>query len=405
MMLIDKYKRNRFWKYSPTVIIAVCLAIFIQCSALAATYDFSNLGEVSDGFKPQGNRFLVSSLFQQNVPNNPTVIYYGSSESTVTGIIIKVDGTHLLSFDLNDMEFITDPDPQNIISLKITATRSVGDPVSVTVVPGNTSSFTLSGLNADLSAFTNVTQLQFDITMAVDKKVMFLDFATITISNALEAAADLALLNSVSSTTAVPQNELTYTIELTNNGPSDALNVNVIDTLPANTTFKSVSMGGGSGWQITTPSVGGVGTVSCAKSSVASGETSIFLLSVQVGTGAANNSTISNTATVSTSTNDPNSANNTSTASSTVSYPVRAKLPEITYFPTLTAACANASSPNTIDARGIEFAESLRFNQGKTLTIKGGYDSGFLSNSGRTTVGHPLIVNNGKLILDRVAVK
>lgn len=102
---------------------------------------------------------------------------------------------------------------------------------------------------------------------------------------------------------------------------------------------------------------------------------------------------------------NPDPASNASTATSTVSYPVRIELPEMAYFPTHTAACTNATSPNTIDSWGIEFAEVLTFNQGKTITLKGGYDSGFLSNGATTTVASPLTVVNGALTVEKIVVK
>jgi len=516
---------SNFRKQLPTVIIAVCLAVFGQSAAFAAsTYDFANLGTASDGFKPQGNRFLVNSSFV-NDPAHLTAIYYTSGAPTVTGMVIKSDGVNLRSFDLNDIGFIVDPGPDNITSLKITATRSIGDPVSVTVAPGDLSTFKLSDLGANLSDFTNVTQLQFDITM---NKVMNLDFATITISNEVHSppaiatsfgapdiplngatslnftvenpntsatlsgvafsdilpdglivaqvpnlsstcggtvtaaagssavtlagaglapaasctvsvtvqgttagqkdnsvtvtsanggtgnsasatvtvatAADLAIANTTA-TTAVPLNTITYTITLINNGPDDAQNVSISDTLPPNTLFKSISMGGGSGWEISAPAEGGVGTISCTKAAVAPGETAIFLVSVQIGADAANNSIITNAVTATAQTVDPNPTNNNAVASSNVAYPVRAGLSEFSYYPTLTAACANVAAPNTIDAWGIEFAESLTFNQGKTITLRGGNDASFQNNGTVTTINSPLLVVSGKLISERIAVR
>lgn len=515
---------TNFRKLIRAVTIAGCLALFGQTAAFAAsTYDFSSLGAASDGFKPQGNRFLVSSSFI-NDPSHLTAIYYTSGASTVTGITIKADGVNLRSFDLNDMGFIVDPGPDNITSLKITATRSIGDPVSVTVAPGDSSTFKLSDL-ANLSNFTNVTQLQFDITM---NKVLNLDFATITIGNEVHlppaiatafgaadipldgttsltftvenpnttatlssiafsdilpaglvvapvpnlssncggtitapagssavtlagadlapaasctvsvavqgttagqknnsvtvtsanggtgnsasatvnvaTAADLAIANAAP-TIAVPQTPLTYNITLTNNGPNDAQNVSISDTLPPNTLFTSISMGGGSGWNISTPAVGGTGTIICTKSAVASGESAIFLVSVQIGAGAANGNSIANTVTATAQTADPNPTNNNAVASSTVAYPVRAGLSGYSYYPTLTAACADVSSPNTIDVWGIEFPESLTFNQGKTITIRGGNDASFQNNGTVTTINSPLLVVSGKLISERIAVR
>lgn len=404
---MDKNIRFRIWRCLLLVRLAAWVLLVMPIAAFAATtYDFSSLGASVGGFKPQGNRFLVSDSFINPSSGTTTTMYYGSAESTVTGMVIKADGTNLLSFDLNDMEFMDDFIPLTVSSMKITATRSVGGPVSVTVgprdLPGDGSGFKLSEMGADLSVFTNVTQLQFDVTMS--NKVLFLDFANITISNELHPTSDLAVVKTAP-VTAVPQNSLVYIISLTNNGPNAAQNVILRDMLPANTTFKSVSMGGGSGWEISAPSVGAGGEITCSKASVTYGESNIFQIAVQVGAGTANESTINNTATVSAQTIDPVPGNNASTANSTVAYPVRGELPGISFYPTLSAACASVSSPNTIDAWGIEFAESLTFNQGKQLVLKGGFNSDFLVNSASTTVYSPLIVTNGQLTLENIVVK
>jgi uncharacterized repeat protein (TIGR01451 family) len=223
-------------------------------------------------------------------------------------------------------------------------------------------------------------------------------------ANVTVTAADLDLIMTAPAT-AVPLNSLTYTITQTNNGPSAAQNVSVTDSLPAGTAFVSASMAGGSGWTISAPAVGVNGTVTFSKSSVAIDETAIFQVAVQIDVNAANGGTISNTAVVSAVTPDPDPGNNASTATSTVSYPVRIELPGIAYFPTLSAACTNAASPNIIDAWGIEFTEVLTFNQGKTITLKGGYDSGFLSNGATTTINSPLTLVNGALTVEKIVIK
>ncbi|MDH3611279.1 MAG: hypothetical protein OEM79_05900, partial [Nitrosopumilus sp.] len=56
--------------------------------------------------------------------------------------------------------------------------------------------------------------------------------------------ADLLLVKSDNGTNAVAGENYTYTVNVTNNGPSDAQNVTITDTLPLNTTFVSASDGG-----------------------------------------------------------------------------------------------------------------------------------------------------------------
>ncbi|MEW6079561.1 MAG: InlB B-repeat-containing protein [Thermodesulfobacteriota bacterium] len=142
-------------------------------------YDFSALGAASGGFKPQGNRFLVSDLFTQD----NTSMFYNSANPTMTGIVIKPDGTNLSSFDLKDMEF-SPYNADRTISMTVTADLSVGGPVSQTIsnfTMINGLSYSLALLGVNFSTFVGVTELRFDITVTGDK-VYDLDFDNITIS-------------------------------------------------------------------------------------------------------------------------------------------------------------------------------------------------------------------------------
>ncbi len=129
---------------------------------------------------------------------------------------------------------------------------------------------------------------------------------------------DLSITKSDSPDPVFAGDNITYTINLSNNGPSSASNVTVTDAVPANTTFVSASVVTGTGWGVSAPSVGGTGNVVFSKASVANGETAVFQIVVKVDTGTANGATITNTATAASDTPDPNGANNTATATTTV---------------------------------------------------------------------------------------
>ena len=121
--------------------------------------------------------------------------------------------------------------------------------------------------------------------------------------------ADLRITNVATPSPATVGSALNYKLTVTNGGPDGAANVNVIDTVPATTTFVSA-----------TPSQGtcaGTATVSCSLGTLASAASATVGIVVTPTSGGA----ITNTASVSASTADPASANNTAQAVTIVSAP------------------------------------------------------------------------------------
>ena len=119
--------------------------------------------------------------------------------------------------------------------------------------------------------------------------------------------ADLSIVKTTSGNgTLVAGEQVTYTLQVTNNGPSAATGVRVTDTLPSGVSFVSSSSPCSTSGQ----------TVTCTISNLEPGSTTITI----VGRVAADaRGTSSNTATVTAATpDDPTSSNNTSTSTSTV---------------------------------------------------------------------------------------
>jgi uncharacterized repeat protein (TIGR01451 family) len=126
--------------------------------------------------------------------------------------------------------------------------------------------------------------------------------------------ADLAVTKTATPTVTSGAN-ITYTIGATNNGPAAATSVVLADTLPAGTTFVSLTQTSGPVFTCTTPAAGANGPINCTLASMAPAATASF--DVVVASDQASAGTISNTATISSATSDPTPANNTSTASTT----------------------------------------------------------------------------------------
>ena len=100
---------------------------------------------------------------------------------------------------------------------------------------------------------------------------------------------------------------MTYTLSVSNAGPSQANSVTLTDALPAGASFVSA---GGSGW-----TCGGTGPVTCTLPALPPGAAAPITLVV---TAPSEGASVSNTATVASSTNDPASGNNSATTPSTV---------------------------------------------------------------------------------------
>jgi large repetitive protein len=134
-----------------------------------------------------------------------------------------------------------------------------------------------------------------------------------TVMTTVTNTADLSIFKS-GPASAVAGNNITYTITLTNNGPSPAVNAAWTDTLPAGTTFVSELQTTGPTFTCTTGA-----TISCSIATLASGASASFSVTAAIGGSVPNGTVLSNTATSSTSSVDPSSNNNSSTVMTTVS--------------------------------------------------------------------------------------
>src|SRR5206468_3809964 len=112
-------------------------------------------------------------------------------------------------------------------------------------------------------------------------------------STTVTASADLSITKSDSPDPVTAGGTLTYTLSVSNAGPSTATSVSVTDTLPAGVTFVSAA---GSGWSCSQAS----GVVTCTRASLAPGAAPAITIVV---TAPSEGGTLSNTASVVSSTN------------------------------------------------------------------------------------------------------
>ncbi|HEX7150781.1 MAG TPA: hypothetical protein VF618_04775, partial [Thermoanaerobaculia bacterium] len=112
-------------------------------------------------------------------------------------------------------------------------------------------------------------------------------------------SADLSIVKIDAADPVAPNSSVVYTLTVTNNGPSTATSVSVVDTLPAGVTFVSAT---GTGWTCNEAA----GVVTCTMPSLAIGTAPDITVTV---TAPATAGLLTNNATVSSATNDSNSAN------------------------------------------------------------------------------------------------
>jgi uncharacterized repeat protein (TIGR01451 family) len=161
----------------------------------------------------------------------------------------------------------------------------------------------------------NVGRWRANITSASDGAARASGFFTVRDPD--NANADLSVNKLVKLATATAGSDIEFEIDVVNNGPNDATNVVLTDTLANDTTF--VSLARPSGWSCTTPTVGATGLSTCSIGSLASGETAIFTATYKVDAGAAANTLLTSTAHINaTSPADRFAPNDTSTDSAPV---------------------------------------------------------------------------------------
>jgi uncharacterized repeat protein (TIGR01451 family) len=175
---------------------------------------------------------------------------------------------------------------------------------------------------------------------------------TATVSTTVQAQADLQAGKSASATV-VAGTQMTYTISVSNAGPSDAQNVVLSDTLPGGTTyFSQIQL---TGPAFTLSHLGNA--VTDTISTLASGASATFQVVVQANANAANGSGLANTAVVTDTTADPTPGNNTATVNTTVQAQADVQLSKT--GPATVAAGANLTYSLIVTNNGPSDAQSV----------------------------------------------
>jgi uncharacterized repeat protein (TIGR01451 family) len=219
----------------------------------------------------------------------------------------------------------TSPEPVSVVAITDTVQ---GDTLDVTKVAGKVSATTCQ-VPIPLAAHGDdgdTATCQFTVQLSSDEGTTATDVVTVHATDdddngvdgsdgattTIVPAADLAIVKSVTGTPTIGSTG-TYTLTVTNQGPSAATDVVVNDALPASLTATGAT---GDGWTCTIGNAGSA--ISCTRPTLASGASAAIVLAVTIGdpdlASGVSGTAIANTATVGSPTPDPDLTNNTSTA-------------------------------------------------------------------------------------------
>jgi uncharacterized repeat protein (TIGR01451 family) len=236
-------------------------------------------------------------------------------------------------------------------------------------------------VNADWDTFASGTSAVFTLTVNVDaaftgalvnEATVNADFAdpdetnnSATVTTQIAAQADLGITKTGPANGA-PGANVAYTLTAINNGPNDAANVSLSDTLVPGVTFVSLVQNAGPAAATTTPTPGNGGSVTATWATLANGASATFTLTVNVGAGFSGS--LLNSAVVTTATNDPNPANNTSTAALTVTTSTTSTTTTTTLASTTTSTTlAGGLPPTGSGSRNAQFVAVALLGAGVAL--------------------------------------
>jgi uncharacterized repeat protein (TIGR01451 family) len=259
---------------------------------ISYTQSVTNYGPAASG----------TATFTDTIPTNTTFVSFAVPAGWNCGATIPpVGGTGTISC--------------TIASLAVNATASFPLVVKVNQgVPPIT-----PGTPPTPTTISNTANINIPCSAATDPNCAN-NTVTTTVNVASPTEADVAITKTASPEPVNQGTNLTYTLQVTNNGPAVAQGVTVTDQLPSQVTFTSVSTTQGSCiYTVATT------TVSCTLNSISVGGLAIVTINASANTFSS--VTLStNTATVAATTTDPNLTNNSSSATSTIQSPTAVQL-------------------------------------------------------------------------------
>jgi uncharacterized repeat protein (TIGR01451 family) len=203
---------------------------------------------------------------------------------------------------------------------------------------GNSGGWVTTTVNLPAAAAGQNVQLKWALGTGVNTSVAtgwFVDSISVQDTSYIccTPGADVGVSQSAAPNPGAVGQNLVYTLNIANAGPSSALNVAVTDSLPSSVTFVSASPG----------CINLGGSIACTIGTMGSGTSSNILITVTPTSAGA----LSNNVSVTSTTTDPNASNNSSVNTISVYVP-----PSITSQPTNQTTSVGGSATFSVNATG-----------------------------------------------------
>jgi len=261
--------------------------------------------------------------------------------------------------------------------------------ISITVVIGSavagsfTNSASVTSLSTDPSSSNNASSITVTVNPLADLSIRGTPPSPVISS---DGASNLP----------GPGDDVTFTIDVSNAGPSSAANVVMSTSVPANTTLQALASP--SGWTCSTPPQGATGAISCAIPSLVLNATASFSLTVRINTSVAGGASISNSGQISSSTQDPATANNSFTTSVLTGTPGLSITPAALDFGTVesTASTDPAAATRTFSVTNTGSA-LLRFTLTSLLRTGADVDNGKITTADDRSTFQVRLIRSGQV--------
>ncbi|MGB7924334.1 MAG: HYR domain-containing protein [Pyrinomonadaceae bacterium] len=243
-------------------------------------------------FLPAASWLSLAPLMPQAAPSESIALYASDCSTPKTSFVLGETVCAVVTgapFGSEVQRQITWVGPDGII---MTAAAVTTDPQSNSFTI-STSATTTSGdstLN-NRGTWTVASIASSDASVQAE--------TSFTVSDPQNAATDLSIaVNKIGAFSAPAGGSVSFTIEVANNGPDAAANVEIRNPVPADTTFLSITQNSGPTFTCVDPGAGNMGTTLCSIAGLSKDDTASFTVVYEVAPATPRDTMISNSATI-----------------------------------------------------------------------------------------------------------